>query len=166
MGSKEKVSLFTYHDAARLFWMACYTLILYFFMFFLTISLHEMFHMITGNLLGYDGSIRYSFGSNLMGFYHYQSLGNELHDTLILLSGGLGTSLMFLIFFLLVRKYDNPSFKFVIVGVILWQFLYCLLESNVVLCYLDSLMKSSVSFCVGAVVSFLINLKGFVKVYI
>jgi hypothetical protein len=166
MGSKENISLFTYHDAVRLFWMVCYTVVLYYILFFLATGLHEMFHMITGNLLGYDGSIRYSFGSNLMGFYHYQSLGNELHDTLILLSGGLGTSLMFLIFFLLVRKYDNPSFKFVIVGVILWQFFYCLLESKIIPSDFDSLMKSSIAFCVGAVLSFLINLKGFVKVYI
>jgi hypothetical protein len=161
---KVNISLFTYRDAFKLFSMAVYTLVLYYVLFFLATGLHEMLHMITGSLLGYEGSISYSMGYNIiMGFYYYQSMGNELHNTLILLSGGLGTSLLFSVFFLLVRKYNNSYFKFVIIGVIFWQFLYCLLESRIIPSDFDSSMKSSMAICVGSAISLLINLKGFIK---
>lgn len=123
---------------------------------FISVSVHEVFHMLTGNLLGYTGFIMYDMNlTKLSGVYTTYCDVSSSHKLLIGLSGGMGTSLIFLALYLLILKFNNPYLKLVVFITMSYNFIYALFESQIIKIDIGSF--AYVSLYIAIIVSLLLH---------
>jgi hypothetical protein len=99
--------------------------------YFMSLAIHEEFHMLMGNALGIDGYV--VFNIDEAHYYYWQQPNNMAFITLVRLAGGLGSGLVFFILYQIFNLknrdtgfYQMEMFAFLTISI--WQIVYGLTE--------------------------------------